>query len=170
MALINQKKGSVTDLPFIISGIFTFAVIVLFVSLLLYHLNDKIQANDIFDSKAKSASTIMSDGFPRVVNGGVIFLFFAMCIISLVLASLIPIHPAFIILYILEWILLVYVGGGIANAYQAIIESPALSVIENYFTFSTFFFKYFPFIIMIIGGLLAVIMYKARSALWGNSI
>ena len=169
MGLNLKKRGSITDLPFIIAGIFSFAIIVIMISLLLYHLDDKIQNNAVFGTEAKSASTTMSDGFPKVVNNGIIFLFFAMCIVSMILASLISVHPAFIIMYALEWILLIYIGGGIANAYQAIIESSALTVISNYFTLSTFFFRYFPFIIGIMGALLAIIMYKVRSPWVGGS-
>ncbi len=160
------KKGSVTDLPFLMSGIFTMAITALLVSLLLWHINDKVQVNDIFEANAKSASQTMTEGFPTTMNSGIVFVFFAMSVISLVLASLVPIHPAFVIFYFLEWFLLIYLGGGIANAYQAIIESVAFAPIENYFTFSTFFFRYFPFVIGIIGALLAIVMYKARSTLW----
>lgn len=168
--MLNQKKGSISDLPYIIAGIFSFTLIVLLISVLLYHLNDKVQVNDVFESEAKTASTRMSEGFPRVVNTGILFVFFAMCIISLVLSSLVPTHPAFIILYILEWMLLILIGGAIANAYQAIIETSALAVIEHYFTFSTFFYRYFPFIIGFIGAILAIVMYKARSTLWGGGV
>ncbi len=163
-----EKKGSVTDLPFLITGIFTMAVTALLVSLLLWHINEKVQDNDIFEANAKSASEKMSDGFPRTMNGGIVFVFFAMSVISLVLASLVPIHPAFVVFYFLEWFLLIYVGGGIANAYQAIIENAAFAPIETYFTFSTLFFRYFPFVIGIVGALLAIVMYKARSTFWSR--
>lgn len=166
MAYKNRKKGSVTDLPFLITGIFTMAVTALLVSLLLWHINDRVQVNDLFESNAKSASEKMSQGFPTTMNSGIVFVFFAMSAISLVLASLVPIHPAFVIFYFLEWFLLIYIGGAIANTYQAIIESAAFAPIETYFTFSTFFFRYFPFVIGIIGALLAIVMYKARGTLW----
>lgn len=163
--MLNNKKASATDLPYIILGIFGFAVTVVLVSLLVYHINDRIQNISVFNTEALSASEKMSTGFSGIMNGAIVFVFFSLCLMSLVLASLTVHHPAFIIFYILELILLIYTGAAIANAYQAIIEHEVLSVIYGSFTMSTNFFQFFPYVIAIIGMLLAIIMYKARGAI-----
>lgn len=159
---MEGKKGSITDLPYIISGIFTFALVVLLVTLLVNNLNDQVQANDIFGTGAKDASTTLSDDFPAVINGMVIFLFFALVLISLVLASLVPIHPVFLIFYIFEYIILIWLSAGIANAYQVVIENPIFATEAGQYELTTFFFRYFPYVIGIVGAILAIVVYKAR--------
>jgi len=164
--VLRNRKGSITDLPYIMAGIFGFAITVVLISLLVYHTDDRFQDISVIDSRAKDASEDMSTGFPDMMNGAIVFVFFVLCVISLVLASLVEHHPAFLIFYILEWVLLVVVGAGIANAYQAVIEHEALSVISSSFTLSTSFFRFFPFVVAIMGMLLAIIMYKARRAVF----
>ena len=121
-----------------------------------------MQENDIFNSNAKSASTNLSNDFPNVINGSVIFLFFALVLVSLVLASLVPIHPVFLIFYIFEYLILIWLSAGIANAYQEIIESPIFATEAGQYQLTTFFFRYFPYVIGIVGAALAIVIYKTR--------
>lgn len=158
------KKGSITDLPFIIGGVFSVALVALLVSLLVININTEVQGNDEFPTNAKSASTKMSDDFPNVMDGGIVFIFFGMVIISLVLASLVPIHPVFIVFYLLEYIVLIWLGAGIANAYQAVIELDVMSAVADKYVLTTFFFRYFPFVVGVFGAILAIVMYKVKSS------
>ena len=160
------KKGSAVDLTFIISAIFSFAVVAIIVTLLVYHINSEFQDSDVLDTDAKAASETMSSGFASSMDGAVIFVFFGLCFLSLLLASLVAVHPTFLILYFLELIVLILVSGAISNAYQAVIENESISVIASYFSLSTSFFHYLPFVIAVIGIVLMVIMYKARATLW----
>lgn len=162
-----EKRGSITDLTYIMTGIFTVALISILVSLLVSNLNSEFQEVDVIDSRAKSASTLMSDDVPNVMNVGIIVIFFAMCIISFVLASLVPVHPVFLIFYILELVLVIWLGGGIANAYQTVIENPVFAVQAAQFEIATLFFRYFPFIVAIVGTILSIVMYKAKRSIIG---
>lgn len=159
------KKGSISDLTFIIVGIFSVTVTALVVTLLLNNLDARVQDIDVFDADAKAASDKMTDDFPEVMDGAILFIFFAMVIISLVLASLVPIHPVFLIFFFLEWLLLIYVGGAIANTYQTIIESSVFAVEAGQYTITTFFFQYFPYVIGIVGAILAIVIYKTKQKL-----
>ena len=156
------KRGSITDLPYIITGIFTFALIVLLVTLMVNQINDKVQDIDVFGTKAQEASTTLSDDFPAVISGMVLFLFFGLVLVSLVLASLVPIHPVFLIFYIFELLILIWLSAGIANAYQIIIENPVFAVEAGQYELTTFFFRYFPYVIGIVGAILAIVVYKAK--------
>lgn len=161
------RRGSITDLPYIIAGIFSIAIFAFFVTLVLSSLNDKVQENNIFNTNAKDASQKMSDDFPAVMDGGIVFIFFAMVLVSLILASLIPVHPIFIPFYILEWLLLIWLGAGIANTYQAVTEVSFLANTAADFTLSIFFFQYFPYAIGFAGALLAIVMYKVKGNIIG---
>lgn len=156
------KKGSITDLPFIVTGVFTFAIVAILVAFLVDNINTRVQDNDVFTTKAKTASSNMNNDFPTVVNTGIVFVFFGMCLISLILASLVPIHPVFLVFYFFEWIILIWLGGGIANAYQKLIELNLFSTQAAQFEAATFLFQYLPYVIMIVGALLAVVVYKTK--------
>lgn len=156
------KKGSITDLPYIISGIFAVALVALLVTHVVSNLNDQVQDNEVFNAGAKSASELMVDDIPNVMDGGIVFIFFAMVIISLVLASLVPVHPVFLIFYILEWVLLIWIGAGIANTYQTISEVSVLASTVAQYDFTIFFFQYFPYAVGFAGAILAMVMYKVK--------
>ena len=158
-----SKKGSFTDLPFIIAGVFTVALVVILVAVLTSNINTQVQSMDILSADAKTASSKMSSDFTMTTDWGMILLFFGMCIVSLILASMITVHPAFIIIYILELFLLVWVSGSIANTYEMISTATPMVAEASKYKLTTFLFRYFPFIIFIVGMLLATIMYKVRS-------
>lgn len=162
------KKGSISDIPFLIAGIFSVAVTALIVTLLLNNFNAEFQENDIFNADAKAASAKMASDFPAVMDGGILFLFFCMVIVSLVLASLVPVHPVFLIFFFLEWILLIYIGGAISNTYQMFIENPIFAVEAGQYTITTFFFRYFPYVIGIVGAVLAIVLYKTKETFLGQ--
>jgi len=160
------KKGSIVDITYLMVGIFTLTVIVLLVSLMAYHINAKVQDISIFPADAKAASASMSTKFPQTMNTMLVVIFMVGCILSLVLASQIPVHPAFLIVFIFEWLLMIWMGSWLADVYQVIIENSNLSVISDSFVFTTFFFQYFPIIIGVVGVLLAIVMYKTRGLQW----
>ena len=162
------KRSSITDLPFIIGGILSFALVALLVALLLNNFDTQIQGNDQFNANAKAASSKMSSDFPAVVDGMIVFTFFAMVMISLVLAALVPVHPVFLIFYILEYLLLIWLSGGIANAYQEVIENPIFATQANQFVLTTHFFRYFPFFVGVVGAVLAIVVYKTRERFAGQ--
>lgn len=159
-----EKKGSASDLPLLMVGIFGIAVVALMVSLVLYHLNTSIQANTAFDADSKAAMNKMSTDFPVTINSSIIFIFFALCIISFILASMVSVHPAWFIAFLLEWLLVIWIGGGIANTYELLIDSAPLAPIAAQFAQTTFFFRYLPYVIGVVGAILASVMYKARDS------
>lgn len=164
----TRKKGSITDLPFLMAGILAVAIVAFLVTIVVNRINTEVQANDFFPSDAQSASTNMADSFPAVMDGGIVFLFFGLCLVSFVLASLIPVHPAFLLFYIFEWLILIWLGGGIANAYQHIVEIAAFSFEASQYSLTIHFFRYFPFIVGVVGIVLAIIMYKVKTSFTGE--
>lgn len=158
------KKSSITDLPFIMAGIFSIAVVAFLVTVVVTNLDNEVQDNEIFNTNAQEASEKMADDFPAVMDGGIIFIFFCLVFISLILASLVPIHPIFIPFYFLEYVLLLWVSAGIANAYQKVAEISLFASTANQFGFTIFFFHYFPYAIGFAGAILAIVMYKVKKS------
>lgn len=164
----KRKRGSITDLPFIMGGILALAIVALLTTLVVQKLDDQVQDNTVFNSNAKDASTTMRDDIPNVMNGGIVFIFFGAVFISFVLAALVPIHPAFFIFYIFEWFILIWLGGAIANIYQDMAESAVLFTVASQFLLTEHFFRYFPFVTAVVGIILAIVMYKAKKSFVGE--
>lgn len=164
----KTKKGSITDLPFLMAGILSVALVAFLVTIVVNRLDTRVQADNMFPADAKSASSQLADDFPNVMDGGIVFLFFGMCLISFVLASLIPVHPVFLLFYFFEWLILIWLGGGIANTYQKLVEMPAFAFEASQYSLTIHFFRYFPFIVGIIGAVLAIVMYKVKTNFMGQ--
>jgi len=160
-----KKKGSITDIPYIIAGIFSVALVAFLVTVLLVNLDTEVQGNDIFTAGSKAASNKMTEDFPAVMDGGIIFIFFGMVLVSLILASLVPIHPIFLPFYLLEYILLLWLSAGIANTYQMFVEHALFVDVAAKYQFTIFFFQYFPYAVGFFGIILAIVMYKVKRGL-----
>lgn len=163
--LSRHKKGSAADLFYIVIGFFVVAVVGILVSATVTRFNTELNkvSNVVMPTEAKQTSNDLKDVMPNTLNGALLFLFFGACIVALILASLTPMHPVFFVFFILELILLIFFGGGIANSFQHFIETPALAVEAGQYGLIIFMFRYMPFIIGIVGFLLAAIMYKVNS-------
>lgn len=166
--MARGKRGSITDLPYIMAGIFAVAVVAFLVTVVVNKIDDQVQSNSLFPANAQSASNQMKDDFPNVMNGGIVFLFFGMVFVSLVLASLVPVHPVFIPFYLLEYILLLWVSAGIANAYQQVVELAQFASVAAQYEFTIFFFQYFPYAVGFAGAILAIVLYKIKGNFVGG--
>lgn len=166
MKLFKTKKGSILDLLFIVVGLLGMAIIAILITFLLTKINDHVQTNIIFSTAARTASTTMTNGFPATMNFGIIFVFICLSLISCVLAALIPVHPIFLVFYIIEYVVVVWISAAISNTYQMFIESATLVDIAPSFMFVTFLFHYMPFFIALIGIILASVMYKVKGEFW----
>lgn len=147
---------------YIVIGVFVVAVIAVLVSTVTSQINTQVSRIPLIGQQAQTASTTLSTTIPDTMNSGILFVFFGACIASIILASLVIVHPVFFIFYILETSLLVFFSGGIADAFQSFIETPALAQQYQQFGAMIFLFRWLPIIIGIVSFILAIIMYKVR--------
>lgn len=157
-----SKKGSSLDLFYIVIGFLGVAIVGILISHVVTRFNTELQLIDTtqMPTEAKGASTQLAGIFPSTLNGALLFLFFGACIVALILASLTAFHPIFFIMFLFEWLILVWISGGIANSFQSFIETAALATEYTQYGTIIFIFHYLPFIIGAVGMLLAAIMYK----------
>ena len=165
----RQKKGSAVDLFYIVIGFFVVVIVGILVSAVVTRFNTQFQAivaPTVISADAYNAGNDLANTMPSTLNGALLFLFFGACIVALILASLTPMHPIFFFAFLLELILLIIFSGGIANAFQAFIETPSLATEHGQYSVLIFLFRYLPFIIGVVGFVLAAVMYKVRQDQW----
>ena len=155
-----NKKGSVADLIFIGVVLLVFAVAVLIGFKITGMFNTQIQGMDIMPAEAKTASTSILGFYPGVIDNSFLLLAAGLAIVSLILASLVRVHPIFLALFVIAWIFSIFLGGVFSNIYQEMTANSALAAEAAQLTFTNFVMTYLPFFIGIVGILLMIVMYK----------
>lgn len=156
----RNKKGSVQDL-FFVAGIVFFAA---FIILIGYKINsefkNQIDGMDNIPDTAKASTTTLNNYYPGIIDNSFAFIIVFLCLGVLTLAALVRVHPIFIPIFLIVYLLLLFFCGVISNIYQEIASQPALAVEASNLDLILFSMTYLPLIIGVIGIILMVIMYK----------
>lgn len=157
----QSKKGSVQDLLYIGITLFVFALVILICFRISTSLNTEFQASDQIDSKGKAAHQQITNMYPGIIDNSFIFVTVILSIGALIMAALVRVHPIFLPIYIIAWIFVIFMCAIFSNAYQEMAANPDLSALATQMTFMNQVMTTLPFIIGIVGALLAIVMYKA---------
>lgn len=160
----KNKKGSIDDLIFIIVGLLTISMLVLISFKVVDGFRDGLDDAGITDTNAVEFTDDIENMYSGSVDNGFLLLFIGLCIVTLVLASLVIVHPVFIVFYIIILMVLVIFGGIASNIYQEMAAHPDLIALSSQLTWTSHIMQYLPFLIGVFGTILAIIMYKA----WEN--
>jgi len=152
-----HKKGSPTDLAFIIVFIFMFAV----GSILGVYVFRSINASSPFSSSTE-AQNIMDNWDDKSIlfDRMALFLMVGMAIAGILASFLTRTHPAFLFIGILIWIIMMILSVVFSNAYEE-ISTPLASETSD-FVVSSFIMNNLPLFILIYGALLLIIFYSAN--------
>jgi len=161
--MIN-KKGSAFDIMTIGIILLFFAITILVGFKMATEFNTEIQANALLPTEAKTASTSLLAHYPGVVDNSVLFLVIGLAIVTIVLASLVRVHPAFLVLFFIALVFFIFVAGALSNVYQTMAAATEFSALASQLTFTSTILNFLPFIIGVIGIILSMVMYKT----WSN--
>lgn len=160
----RNKKGSAQDLILIVVVALVFGLLTLFMFKITDSFNDKFQDLDIdTPGESKAASATMTGHFTGAVDNGFLLLLIGLSIVSLVLASLVRIHPIFIPLFLIAWMFILFLSGVFANIYSEAASTPILSAEADQLTFISLILPKLPWFIGVFGMLLMIVMFKLRS-------
>ena len=127
-SLIKGKKGDITDPLIFLVTIFVFAVILSVIIFLVPQifggledagLNNTAEARSSIETMKSFGSTTLQNGFFLLVIG--------LIMATLISSFLVDRHPIFLFLYILILGITVFVGVYLANAYDTLRNTDALS-------------------------------------------
>jgi len=164
----RNKKGSVQDLLLIGISLFVLSLVILICFRISTSLNTEFQTNDDIDAYGKAAHQQITNMYPGIIDNSFIFVTVILSIGALMLAALVRVHPIFLPIYIIAWIFVMFMCSIFSNAYQEMAANPDLSALATQMTFMNQVMTTLPFIIGIVGALLAIVMYKAyRSEQYG---
>ena len=157
----QNKKGSVQDLLLVGVSLFVLSLVILICFRISTSLNTEFQASDQIDSHGKAAHQQITNMYPGIIDNSFIFVTVMLSISALILAALVRIHPIFLPIYIIAWLFVIFLCAVFSNAYQEMAASPDFAALAAQMTFMNQVMTTLPFIIGIVGALLAIVMYKA---------
>lgn len=162
--LRRNKKGSLIDIMFIGVVLLFFAIVVVIGLKIATSFEENIDANPLFEGTgARSAVENVRVKYTNTIDNSFLFLTIFLAIGTLVLASLVIIHPMFIPFYFIGWVLVIFFTGILSNIYQAMAADETIKLIAAELTFMSNILVALPIIVGIFGCLLMVVMYKIRS-------
>ena len=157
----RNKKGSMQDLLYVGVGLFTLSLVILICFRISTSLNTEFQASDQIDPYGKTAHQQITNLYPGVVDNSFLFVTIVLSIGTLILAALVRIHPIFLPIYLLAWLFVIFLCAVFSNAYQEMVANPEFTALATQMTFMNQVMTTLPFIIGIVGAMLAIVMYKA---------
>ena len=159
----NNKKGSLFDIFYISIVLLFFAVIVLVGLKFATSFKDNIIGTGVLDSTGEQALTRTVNNYTNSINYGYLFLAIFLCIIVLILASMVRVHPIFLVLFLIGWFFLIYLCAIFSNVYQYMAEDTNLASTANQLNIITGIMNILPWLVAVFGILLMWIMYKISS-------
>ena len=157
----HNKKGSVQDLLYVGITLFVFALVILIGFRISTSLNTEFQASDDVDAYGKAAHQQITNMYPGIIDNSFLFVTVILSLGTLIMAAMVRIHPIFLPIYLLAWMFVIFLCSVFSNAYSEMAANPDLSALASQMTFMNQVMTTLPFIIGIVGALLAIVMYKA---------
>lgn len=161
----KNKKGSALDLVYVGIILLVASVLILFSYWFMSEFNTRISGISVIDGNTTQALNQIEGNYTGIADNSILFLAVGLGIVMFILASLIRIHPLFLVLYIIMYIVIVFVAGILSNFYQTIAANSLLTAYADQLTFTSLIMNYLPLLIAIYGAVLGFIMYK----LWSNA-
>lgn len=161
----KNKKGSIEDLIYIIIVLGVASLMILFAAKFIDSYNTKVQSMDVIPTEAKTAVNQVNNLYGGTIDNSFLLLVIGLCIAALILATLVVIHPVFLVFYFIFLPVIVFVGAAVSNIYQKAAETTMLASTAQKLVFISHIAQYLPYIIGTMGAILAIIMYKT----WQNN-
>ena len=155
-----NKKGSAQDLIMIMVILLVFAVVTLVMFKVTGSFKDQIATMPDIPAEATASTAQLTGVFSTSMDSVFLLLTIGLAIVALVLASMVKVHPIFIVFFLLAWLIIIFLSGVVSNIYAAMAESPALATEAAQLTFISTIMNYLPVIIAVIGILMMIVMHK----------
>jgi len=161
--LRRNKKGSLIDIMYIGVVLLFFAIVVTIGLKIATETKNNIDINPIFvDGQSREAIGEVTTKYTNTIDNTFFFLAIFLALGTLVLASLVYVHPIFIPFYFIGWVLVIFFSGILSNIYQTMAADTNLIAITDQLVFIKGILTALPIIVGVFGILLMVVMYKLR--------
>ena len=138
--LIEQKKGDVFQVLFLIVLIFAVAVVGLLCLVLTLRVNEFWDESGLLNETEAGTAAIetMTETAPRTTDYAIFFLFLGMNIGVIIAAVRTNFSAAVIFLFILLTLIAIMMSAGMVNMYQGLAQQPSIIDVSSIHQFSVF--------------------------------
>lgn len=159
----KNKKGSLLDICYMMGGLLMVGLILLISYKIYDSYNTQVQADTNIPTEAKEVSADLDRIYSGTMDNAVLFATVVTIIAIFALAALVRVHPIFLPIYFLGLIFLIFICGAFSNIYQEMAANTNMTALADKLIFTSYILEYLPFIVGIIGTILAIVMYKMYS-------
>lgn len=155
-----DKKGSLQDVIFIAGVMLVISISLLVGFKMTDSFNEQVQGLDIVPDDAKESMAQFNGYYPSVMDSAVLFVLVGLIIVALIFAFLIRVHPVFIVFYLILLVVIVFISAIFSNIYEQVSQDPNMIAQASQLTFTSNIMNFLPFIIGIVGFIIAIVMFK----------
>lgn len=164
-----NKRASLADVIMIGVILLVFSMGTLIAFYISNEINTKIAESGALDSlagapKARNAMNQVNNMYPNIVDNSFLFLTIGLAIVAIILAMLVAVHPIFFVFYIVMLLVVIFISGVFSNIYQEMAAVSTLTDVASQLVFTSYVMTYLPFIVGVIGFIIAIVMYKTFQA------
>lgn len=156
----TSKKGSAFDLLLISVFFIAFILISIMALTMLSTVNNQLKSQGVLAPAGQVAMDNMEARYPKIIDGLLAFIIIGLSLTSVIGAFAIRSHPIFYFVTIILLFIIGVINIILKDTYFAITSNPAFSGAASQFIFGTWFMTQFPFIMAVIGILIAIITYS----------
>ena len=158
-----NKKASIQDIVMFAIVIFFLAVISLIGYKVYDSFNTELQGNfndTLGINESRYASESVNNMFGGILDNAFLFFMIGLGIVAFVLASLVRVNPVFLIFFVIVLIIIIFISAIFSNIYGDIASDPNFVALADDLIFMSHVMQFLPFIVGILGSVLAIVMYK----------
>jgi len=160
MTLLKRKKGSIQDVIYIMVVLLVVSITILIVYKVSDSIKTQLDASDKINDKAKGEFGQLNSMYSGVLDSSFMFLMVGLAIAAIALASMVRIHPIFFIFFLFIFVVIIVLCGVFSNLYQAIASADGFETLADDLVMTSYVMQFLPFIVGILGFIIAIIMYR----------
>ena len=160
--LRTDKRASAQDIIYVIVVLFALGLGMVVYYTIGSKMNDKFQSMSQIPAAGKNMSDKAISYYPSVMDKAVPFIMVMMAIIMLIMSMMVSVHPVFLVLFFIVWIVAIILSVIFADAYEMISTSEMFANYAANLTMTNFTIKILPWITGVLGMLLMAVMYKGK--------
>jgi len=158
-----DDKGQVNDAIFVLLTLVSIAITAVIASFVYGQINTALDNSDLQTNVSAQAYDDFNVSW-SIIDGSYVFIIFGLMMALLVSSFFIPTHPIFIVINVVGFLLLIFIGAVFSNIYGDIVAQPGLNITVTQFPIITFMASKLPFIGAAMLFLSTIILYaKGRS-------
>lgn len=161
--MVTGKKGFIGDVPFILIGLFVFAIFVVIGMMLFTNINQEFQDSNTLSNNSKE---LIQENQSRYAGlwDGIFATVFGLLTLGLVLSvAQLGTRPEFFFIMIFISLFIVGIAAIIGNVFEEFTNDATLSAAATEFTFISLFYNNVVAITLVLIGLLLIGLYAKGS-------